>query len=108
MIDDCSPDKTFQKAEGYSRKNKKSNLTVLYNPVNQGYGGNQKIGYHYAIQNNFDVVVLLHGDGQYAPEHLCQMINPILKGEADAVFGSRMIHKWKALKGKMPFYKWIG
>ena len=108
IIDDCSPDKTFQKAEGYSRKNKKSNLTVLYNPVNQGYGGNQKIGYHYAIQNNFDVVVLLHGDGQYAPEHLCQMINPILKGEADAVFGSRMIHKWKALKGKMPFYKWIG
>ena len=45
-------------------------VTVLYNPVNQGYGGNQKIGYHYAIKNGFDFVALLHGDGQYAPEKL--------------------------------------
>ncbi len=43
-------------------------LTVLYNPDNQGYGGNQKMGYHCAVRNGFDFVALLHGDGQYAPE----------------------------------------
>ena len=66
-------------------------VTVLYNPVNQGYGGNQKIGYHYAIENGFDFVALLHGDGQYAPEMLGTLTEPLRQGEADAVFGSRML-----------------
>jgi len=108
IIDDQSPDRTFYTAEDYSRRHPERNLTVLYNPKNQGYGGNQKIGYCYAIKNGFDAVVLLHGDGQYAPEYLGRMIQPILHGEADVVFGSRMIHRLDALKGKMPIYKWIG
>ena len=83
-------------------------ITVLYNPVNQGYGGNQKIGYHYAIERGFDFVALLHGDGQYAPEFLPALIEPLLKGEADAVFGSRMMNKRDALKGGMPLYKFVG
>jgi hypothetical protein len=41
-------------------------MVVLYNPVNQAYGGNPKIGYHYAMSFGFDFVALLHGDGQYA------------------------------------------
>ena len=86
----------------------KTNITVLYNPKNQGYGGNQKIGYHYAIDKGFDAVVLLHGDGQYAPEHLRAMIAPLLDNTADVVLGSRMINRADALRGKMPFYKWIG
>jgi glycosyltransferase involved in cell wall biosynthesis len=108
VIDDQSHDRTFHAAEDYARRHPQKNLTVLYNPKNQGYGGNQKIGYHYAIEKGFDVVVLLHGDGQYAPEYLPQMIQPILDGEAEVVFGSRMMHRLDALKGHMPFYKWIG
>ncbi|MHC4240182.1 MAG: methyltransferase domain-containing protein [Planctomycetota bacterium] len=83
-------------------------MTVLYNPKNQGYGGNQKVGYCYAIRKGFDAVVLLHGDGQYAPEYLGEMIQPIVTGQADVVFGSRMIRPLEALKGRMPLYKWIG
>jgi glycosyltransferase involved in cell wall biosynthesis len=108
IIDDQSSDRTFYAAEDYSSRHPEQKLTVLYNPKNQGYGGNQKIGYCYAIKKGFDVVVLLHGDGQYAPEYLGQMIQPILDGEADVVFGSRMIHRLDALKGHMPLYKWIG
>ena len=40
---------------------------------------------------DLDIVVLLHGDGQYAPECLPSMVAPLERGEADAVFGSRMI-----------------
>ena len=40
-------------------------IHVLFNPVNQGYGGNQKLGYHYAVEHGYDLVALLHGDGQY-------------------------------------------
>src|SRR5262249_13437411 len=83
-------------------------VTVLYNPVNMGYGGNQKIGFHYAIENRFDFVALLHGDGQYAPDMLATLTEPLLTGEADAVFGSRMLTPNEALRGGMPLYKFFG
>ena len=108
VIDDESGDRTFQRAEEYAKQASDLKITVLYNPKNQGYGGNQKIGYHYAVKMNFDAVILLHGDGQYPPEYIEQMITPLLNNQADAVFGSRMINKRSALQGGMPFYKWIG
>jgi 2-polyprenyl-3-methyl-5-hydroxy-6-metoxy-1,4-benzoquinol methylase len=83
-------------------------LQVFRNPVNRGYGGNQKLGYRYAIDKGFDVVVLLHGDGQYAPEAMPNLLAPIIDGEADAVFGSRMLEKGSARRGGMPLYKFIG
>ena len=80
----------------------------MKNPINQGYGGNQKIGFFYAIKNNFDIVALIHGDGQYAPECLNDLLLPIDQGLADVVFGSRMMTRFGALKGRMPLYKFIG
>ena len=68
-------------------------ITCLSNKSNLGYGGNQKIGYHYAIKNNFDYVVMLHGDGQYAPESIIDMIKPLTENRCSAVQGSRMINK---------------
>jgi glycosyltransferase involved in cell wall biosynthesis len=108
IIDDSSQDKTFETALRFQKQNAGLHLKVLYNPVNQGYGGNQKLGYQYAINNHFDAVVLLHGDGQYAPEMIEEIFAPLLKGEADAVFGSRMMVKGAALKGGMPKYKYVG
>ena len=108
VIDDESEDRTFQFAQEYVNNTGNPHITVLHNPKNQGYGGNQKIGYNYAIKMNYDVVVLLHGDGQYPPEFLEQMILPLLNGNADVTFGSRMMDKRAALHGGMPLYKWVG
>lgn len=108
ILDDQSKDNTFTSGTDYQKSHTGLNIKVLYNPKNQGYGGNQKIGYHYAIANGFDAVVLLHGDGQYAPEIIEEMFLPVLKGEAEAVFGSRMAEKGNARKGGMPLYKYIG
>jgi glycosyltransferase involved in cell wall biosynthesis len=108
IIDDQSKDSTFERALAYQKAHPELNLTVLYNPQNQGYGGNQKLGYHYAKIHNFEVVLLLHGDGQYAPEEFDRLVLPIVEGDADAVFGSRMLNKKDALKGKMPYYKFVG
>ncbi len=83
-------------------------MTVLRNELNQGYGGNQKIGYTFAIERGFDVVVLLHGDGQYAPEEMPRLLEPLQEGRADAVFGSRMMTTFGALRGGMPLYKYVG
>ena len=68
------------------------NGAAISNPINQGYGGNQKIGFLYAIKNNFDYVALVHGDGQYAPEYLEKLVGPLVNTDIDAVFGSRIKH----------------
>ena len=71
IIDDASQDETFERGQAIRDKGKfPFTLHVLFNPVNQGYGGNQKVGYHFAIEKKFDFVALVHGDGQYAPECL--------------------------------------
>ncbi len=109
IIDDCSRDRTQEVACTHLDKGFWCSSTVLRNSKNQGYGGNQKIGYHYAIKNGFDAVVLLHGDGQYAPEYLPTLLEPFNGQEKpDAVFGSRMLNRHGALKGGMPLYKFIG
>jgi glycosyltransferase involved in cell wall biosynthesis len=109
VIDDSSTDQTFHRGETLRRDQALPfTLTVLFNPQNQGYGGNQKIGFHYAIQRGFDFVALIHGDGQYAPECLPELIGPLATGQADAVLGSRMIEKGDARRGGMPVYKFLG
>ncbi len=108
VFDDTSHDDTFLVGLGYKEHFGKAKLTVVRHDRNCGYGGNQIRGYRYAIEKGYDIVALLHGDGQYAPEALPALIDPVEKGEADAVFGSRMLTKGGALKGGMPLYKYIG
>jgi glycosyltransferase involved in cell wall biosynthesis len=109
IIDDASGDSTFERSHRISNAPEVPfAVRALFNPVNQGYGGNQKLGYHYAIENGHDFVALLHGDGQYAPERLPELLAPLRRGEADAVFGSRMLSRGGALRGGMPLYKYLG
>jgi glycosyltransferase involved in cell wall biosynthesis len=108
VIDDSSSDGTYERALESGRRLGYTNLEVLRTPFNRGYGGNQKLGYRHAANRGLDWVILLHGDGQYAPEYLPQIVNAIGRGTADAVIASRMINRRDALRGGMPFYKWVG
>ena len=110
IIDDFSTDNTFNVAKEFIKNIAWCKTYLGKTPENLGYGGNQKLGYLYAINNQFDYVCLLHGDAQYAPEHITDLIEPLKDSSAsiDLILGSRMINKFNALKGKMPFYKFIG
>ena len=108
IVDDASEDKTFEIGHEYRAAHPEIPMVVLRNTLNQGYGGNQKVGYTYAIAKGFDFVAMVHGDGQYAPEELPRLMQPLVAGEADAVFGSRMMEKFGALRGGMPLYKYVG
>jgi len=108
VIDDSSSDLTFETARGAAERLGFRNVTVLQTPLNRGYGGNQKLGYLHAIKQGFDYVVLLHGDGQYAPEYLPQIVTALGEHEPDALIASRMINRRDALRGGMPLYKWVG
>jgi glycosyltransferase involved in cell wall biosynthesis len=107
VCDDASTDNTHQVGLEY-KSGSNLPLTIVRHEINLGYGGNQKTGYQWALEKNLDAVILLHGDGQYAPEYLPQMVEPIISGRADVVFGSRMITQGGARKGGMPLYKYVG
>jgi glycosyltransferase involved in cell wall biosynthesis len=108
IVDDASSDRTDEIGRSYRRAHPDIPMTVLRNEYNQGYGGNQKVGYAFATREGFDFVAMIHGDGQYAPEQLPALVAPLRDGRADAVFGSRMMTRFGAIKGGMPLYKFLG
>jgi methionine biosynthesis protein MetW len=108
VSDDNSADATYLVGLGYQRFDASLPLEVVRNPRNLGYGGNQKVGYRWAIERGMDIIVMLHGDGQYAPEKLPDLVAPLERGEVDAVFGSRMLEPGAARQGGMPLYKFLG
>ena len=76
VCDDASQDSTYLVGLGYQQIAPELPLTIIRHPGNLGYGGNQKAGYRLAIEHDLDIVVLLHGDGQYAPESLAEIVAP--------------------------------
>ena len=106
VFDDASDDNTYLAGIGYKNLHNIKNLNIYKNPKNLGYGGNQKKGYNYAIKKNYDIVVMLHGDVQYAPEKIPDLIKPIERGEADVVMGSRMMGH--PVRQGMPVWKYLG
>jgi glycosyltransferase involved in cell wall biosynthesis/cyclopropane fatty-acyl-phospholipid synthase-like methyltransferase len=107
VCDDASTDDTY--AVGLAVQEASSlPITVVRREHNLGYGGNQKAGYAWAMEHGLDIVVLLHADGQYAPEEIERLVEPLARGTADAVFGSRMMVKGQARAGGMPAYKYVG
>jgi glycosyltransferase involved in cell wall biosynthesis len=109
VFDDSSPDNTYEVAKGIRENSPwKEQLFIYKNPKNLGYGGNQKVGYRYGIDKGFDYIIMLHADGQYAPEYIPDLMLAALEGKHQVVFGSRMINRKHALEGGMPLYKWVG
>ncbi len=99
LCDDFSSDRTVEIA-------RMLNLTVIPHTKNMGYGANQKTCYKEALQRSADIVIMLHPDYQYDAKKIPGLIHPILEGNSDVVLGSRILNRG-ALKGGMPFYKYI-
>ena len=100
LVDDHSPDDTFEVAKSLGIKH------IIRHDVNKGYGGNQKTCYTKALELGADIVIMVHPDYQYTPLLLPAMITIIGNGLYPVVFGSRILGKG-ALKGGMPMYKYI-
>jgi glycosyltransferase involved in cell wall biosynthesis len=105
VVDNASDDNTYLTVIGYKHEAGLNNLSIIRNEKNVGYGGSQKVAYNYALEKGYDIIVMLHGDAQYAPEYLPQIIQPLEEGKADLVFGSRMTGD--PIGGGMPYYKFF-
>jgi len=99
LVDDGSTDETVEIA-------KSLNLSVYVHRRNFGYGANQKTCYTEALSDGADIVVMLHPDYQYDPTLLPALVEPIERGQADIVLGSRLLVD-EALKGGMPWWKYV-
>jgi glycosyltransferase involved in cell wall biosynthesis len=99
LVDDVSSDNTVLLARELGIK------TIIHGE-NKGYGGNQKTCYREALARGADIVVMVHPDYQYSPRLVTAMSSMIVSGHYDVVLGSRILGGG-ALKGGMPFYKYL-
>ena len=99
LVDDGSTDATLEVA-------RQLGLEIFVHNRNYGYGANQKTCYAEALRAGADIVVMVHPDYQYDPRLVPQIIDPIVRGEADVVFGSRL-KSGSALAQGMPWWKYF-
>lgn len=108
ISDDDSRDNTIEFIKKI-KKRYKSKIIVNLNKSNMGYGNHIKKCINYAYKNKYTYAVMIHGDNQYDPKYSSIMIEKLIKSKnISATVGSRMKKKINALKGQMPFYKFIG
>lgn len=86
VINDCSTDRTLNICQ-------ENNIPVISLVHNLGIGGAVQTGYKYALENNYDIALQYDGDGQHDINYVKNIIQPIIKGNADFVIGSRFINK---------------
>jgi len=82
VVDDRSTDGTREWLTQISN----NNITVLFHPVNTGKGAALRTGFEHVTG---DIVVIQDGDLEYDPSEYGRLIEPILDGRADVVYGSR-------------------
>ena len=99
LVDDGSSDETVKIA-------RELGLELFVHNRNYGYGANQKTCYREALKAGAAIVVMLHPDYQYDPTLLPQIIQPIVKGQADIVLGSRLLGS-NPVKQGMPWWKYV-
>jgi len=99
LVDDHSSDGTVEAA-------KRLGLQFFVHDRNYGYGRNQQTCYREALAAGADVVIMVHPDYQYTPLLVTAMASMIAYGVYDVVLGSRIIGG-QALRGGMPFYKYV-
>lgn len=82
LVDDASPDKTYELSQ------KLGGIESYRNPVNLGYGGNLKIAVKIALEKGADIIVDIHPDGEYKSTAIPSAIKEIEAG-VDFVLGNR-------------------
>lgn len=103
LINDNNSENFTKEIINKYKQNSAFKILINHFDTNIGFGGSKKNAYLYAIKNNYDYVICLHGDGQYPPEKLETMYNYLSINNYEMVQGSRVNY----LEGGMPIYKII-
>jgi glycosyltransferase involved in cell wall biosynthesis len=91
LVDDCSVDGTrelLRDLESHSRDDPRNTLSIYYHDTNRGKGAAVRTGFAKAIG---DVMVIQDADLEYDPGEIPRLLQPIVTGQADVVYGSRFL-----------------
>lgn len=99
IVNDGSTDNTANVAAKYNK------VKLINNPINLGAGAALQTGYKYALQNDYDYVINLDGDGQHDPKHIDQFLSQLTSNSADIIIGSRFLDSESY---RPPFFRRIG
>jgi len=89
IVDDASIDRTYEKELLMKLRDPSGKIRIYKNRVNRGKGASIRKGLKMA---HGDIIVIQDGDTEYDPHDIPKLIEPIIKNESDAVFGSRFLH----------------
>lgn len=106
VVDDGSHDSTADEASRLAQ-HARLRVVLLRHDTNRGYGAAQKTGWAASVAAGNSLHVLLHSDGQYAPEELPRMLAPLLDGDAQVVIGSKFLGG-AVLRQGMPLSRMLG
>ena len=84
VVNDGSLDGTSSKAKG-------AGAITLDLPCNLGIGGALQTAYLFARDHRYDILIRIDADGQHEVEDIPRVLDPVLRGQADAVIGSRFL-----------------
>jgi len=99
VVNDGSEDNTREAVKLTGR------ATLLHSEKRQGIGFAIRKGLDYALANNFDIIVVMAGNGKDNPEEIPKLLKPIIEENYDYVQGSRYLEGGQY--GKMPFHRFI-
>ena len=99
VVDDGSTDRTGSIARARG-------ATVVRHEHNMGLGAAVRTGLRSAVEQGADLVAYLDADLEYYPEDIPELVEPILRGRADYVLGSRFRGEG-GVRG-MRAYRWLG
>ena len=94
VVDNRSTDSTIEAVKSY-RENNDLKVTILQNKENYNLGGSHKVAFKYMIENNYDFILVLHGDDQAHVEDVQQFIDVSVFNRYDKIMGSRFMKKSK-------------
>ncbi len=104
VVDDSSPDKTYEVVKNLKKRDKKLHLLLRDRSV-KGRGWAGRDGFVKALAMGADIVVEMDADLSHQPKYINALIKPITTGEADVVLGSRYMVGGKDID--RPFYRQI-
>ena len=107
ISDDCSLDDTIDYAKKIKKKDKRVFLNE--NKINLGYGAHIKKCLNFALKKKFNYAVMIHGDGQFNPRYIPDLLLKLEDNKVSAATGSRILSGINTVRsGGMPLYKMAG
>ena len=104
IVDDLSKDQTVEIVKEIIKYNRK--VIIIEHDKNSGVGGAIASGYKFARDENYDIAVVMAGDGQMNPDDLPFLLDPVVDGKADYSKGNRLF-TGKAFQ-KIPKIRYFG